>query len=86
MEDKQKQDIEYYSGLFISPEDIIIILGIDASAKDSKDFKDAYHKGRLISIASVHASVLELAKNGSSPAQILAVKFIDDSKTNDMQL
>ncbi len=85
MEADTLEKVEGFAKLFFSPEEITIILGVDSKEKMKDDFKRSYQKGRLLSIADVRKSVLELAKSGSSPAQVLALKFIDDSKLDHIE-
>ncbi len=73
-------EVEAFAKLFFSPEKIMIILDLKKEDTIRDDFKKAYEKGRLIQEGLIRKSILELAINGSSPAQVLAMKFIDDSK------
>ena len=42
----------------------------------------AYYKGLLSSELSVRESVMQLARNGSSPAQTLAMKIFEETRKN----
>jgi hypothetical protein len=77
---EQIQEAEGLSGLFFIPEDILLIMGLPENTMQDKDFQRAYKRGRLISEAKIRKSIFEHAQNGSSPAQNMAVKIIEDSK------
>jgi len=90
--DELKSEVERLAGLMFSGSDIVIILELDAfngkpfdkQRRDLADFDLAFKKGRLLSEADLRTSILELAKNGSSPAQSLAVGILRDSKMSDL--
>lgn len=79
MNEKLLEEIEVLAGLMFAKTEIEIILDIYTQPW-SVEYQRAYDKGRLQSEAKVRASIFEHAQNGSSPAQALAVKFIEDSK------
>lgn len=90
MTDIQLDEVEKFAGLFMKPSDIAIILNIPES-----DFKSAindsstecfkrYHKGKLLSESELRKSVLTMAKQGSSPAQSLASKLIDEMNMDEL--
>lgn len=80
---EQLTQIELYGGYFFSPEEVAIIVGVDKDCQTSNEFKNAYRKGKLIQEAAIRKSVCELAIAGSSPAQMAALKFIEQSKLDD---
>lgn len=88
--DKQLVELEELSGCFFSIANIALIMQLDGPALMGEvggghgPVHDAYYRGRLSSEAQVRKSILDLAKNGSSPAQNLAVKLIDESKLEDL--
>lgn len=91
MEEKVKQDmateIEKLAVSFLSKNEIIIILEIDVALHKLLDIKShlwckAYERGRLKSKAEVNAKIIELAKEGSVPAQEMALKIIKDSNSD----
>jgi len=78
--------IKELAGLFFSPSEIALMLGLDVS-EFTRQFKitgsdiyNAYHGGRLESEMLFRKKVFELAvKAGSSPAQTLVNNFITNS-------
>lgn len=86
---EQITEIEEYAACFFTPEEICIImnLGQDTAmvqmAGDTP-FKQAYLKGRLVSEAELRKRILELAKNGSAPAQALALQIVSNSNLKDV--
>ena len=85
MSDKIKE-IEDLSELQFSIEEIAIIVGLDAvelkkCINEKKGDKYlAFEKGRLRADASVRASILKLAKQGSTPAQKQMMDLIEKNK------
>jgi hypothetical protein len=75
--------IEKWAALAFPPEKVELILGF-ASGKLSTDQEadEAYQRGLLTSEAEVWKSIFEHAKAGSSPAQTLAIKRIEQTKAN----
>jgi hypothetical protein len=76
----QLKEIEELAGLMFLPDKICLVMDIDVKHINTHHFKLAFEKGRLKQEALVRKSIFEHAKNGSSPAQAMAVKMIDDSK------
>ena len=81
MTPNQLLEIERLGALMFSTAEICLILGL---AFDDyiyhEDFQDARDRGRLREEALVRASVFELAKAGSAPAQTLAKLLIDQAR------
>ncbi|WP_428663493.1 hypothetical protein [Runella sp.] len=82
-------EIEEMAGLFMTPKAISIIVGIEESDfmdeledEDSAIYKH-YYRGHYKSEAELRTAVMRLAKQGSSPAQTLALKLWEQSKTAD---
>lgn len=86
---EQLTEIEEMAGLFMTPKAIAIIVGIDESDfMDELDDSDSdlyrhYYRGHYKAEAELRAAVMRLAKQGSSPAQTLALKLWEQSKTAD---
>ena len=82
--------IEDNARLFFTDKQIAIIVQIPyisfkAMAEDEDDpVHLALAKGRLMSEAEVRKSIFELATSGSSPAQQLALKYIQDHKIDNL--
>ncbi|MCK6649176.1 MAG: hypothetical protein L6Q66_05945 [Bacteroidia bacterium] len=83
MTQEQKNSVEDFAGCFFSKSEVATIVGLTADDIKSKDFLDAFEKGKLIKEAAIRKSVIDLAINGSSPAQIAALKMIDQSKLDE---
>jgi hypothetical protein len=87
----QIKEIEELAGLLFSPKEVLIIIGVFVQSRvvtqlSNKDFSLAYQRGKLKSEAEIRRSVIELAKNGSAPAQMLADKIITQAKLNDIDV
>jgi hypothetical protein len=87
----QIKEIEELAGLLFSPKEVLIIIGVFDQSRvvtqlSNKDFSLAYQRGKLKSEAEIRRSVIELAKNGSAPAQMLADKIITQAKLNDIDV
>ena len=83
-------DLENYSSLMFSREEIAIILEVDplelkTVLKDSESAASrAFQRGRLKREAEVRKGIFDLALNGSSPAQAFAMKIIENAKMDDV--
>lgn len=89
IESWSKDDLEYLTELsstFLPIENIAILIGVDLSVLETEleniegEVYEAYQSGRLQTEFSVRKSVFDLAKAGSSPAQALAIQFIQTDK------
>lgn len=82
-------EIEEMAGLFMTPKAISIIIGIDEdNFRDALDDEDSliykhYYRGHYKAEAELRTAIMRLAKQGSSPAQTLALKLWQESKTAD---
>jgi hypothetical protein len=91
LSEKQLTDIESFSALFFSKKEVFIIMGISLDDYEAMILPDtpffiAYTKGKLKSEAEVRQSILTLAKMGSAPAQTMAIKIIEDSNKNQIDV
>lgn len=89
--DEQKTEIEELASLFFTDDEIVIImqLPVDVFHGDrlsEPDFDIPYKRGRLKKEAELRKSIINLAVNGSSPAQILATKIIKDSELKNIPI
>jgi len=79
--------IEQYSGLMFSREEIADILDVDrqllTELLEDGDYQRAFKKGRLLREAQLRKAIFDLAANGSSPAQAFAAKLIENAKMED---
>ncbi len=79
--------IEQYSGLMFSREEIADILDVDrqllTELLEDGDYLRAFKKGRLLREAQLRKAIFDLAANGSSPAQAFAAKLIENAKMED---
>lgn len=78
-------EIENLASYFFSPEEIAIVLDLDIDdltdelTDDETSAYKAYQRGKLKSKLELRKSILTLAKQGSGPAQSLAVKMLEES-------
>lgn len=71
-------DIEHYASLQFTGEEVCTILGLDyAREQYDADFLRQMKKGQLIQVALLRANIFQHAKNGSTPAQEMALKLIE---------
>lgn len=73
------KEIEELAGLFFSPEEVELITGCNG---EDPSFQKAYKRGCLKSEAELRKSIIQLAKDGSSPAQAMANKMVESNKRN----
>ncbi len=73
-----------------SKEEIAVILEVDPAElvvllqdQDNQAFR-AFQRGRLKREAEIRKGIFDLAQVGSSPAQTLAIKLIQNAKINDL--
>lgn len=71
----RNEEIEFFAELFFTKKEIYTIV-------DGSD--DPILRGRLRSEAELRESVFALAKSGSGPAQIAALKYIQDMKMKEL--
>lgn len=69
-------EIENIASLLFSKEEIALITGVPEEEL-STIYSNSIQKGRLTREAKLRQSILSLAENGSSPAQALAVEFLN---------
>jgi len=81
----QVQDL---AGRYMTPRAIAIIIGVDEDDfrdeledEDSQVYKHFY-RGLYMTEAELQGAIIRLAKQGSSPAQALALKLQQDAKTS----
>lgn len=77
LDDKLIAEIEKLASCFFSDEEIMEILEISTL---TPEMKKAIRRSKLKSEADTRASIFESAQAGSSPAQTLAVKLIEQDK------
>ena len=79
--------IEQYSGLMFSKDEIASILELELEefekCLDDPQAGKAFKKGRLLRDAELRKAIFDLAANGSSPAQAFATKLIENAKMDD---
>ncbi len=90
MTEQQLTELEEFASLMFKVEEIALIMEVDPKElsetikdPDTPQFK-AFQKGRLEKEAEVRTSIFTLAKNGSSPAQLSALKLIENAKMDDI--
>ena len=83
-------DLESYSSLMFSRGEIAVIMEIDPAELNEllQDQQStackAFNRGRLKREAELRKGIFDLASNGSSPAQTLAMKLIENAKADDL--
>lgn len=73
-------EVEAFAKLMFSPKEICVIMEYDESLSKSDAFVLAFNKGKFLSEAAVRKSIFNLAANGSSPAQTLAMDLIEKGR------
>jgi hypothetical protein len=88
LNDEQLRVLEEYAGAFFSIHQCAIIMGVDpydldkAVKDETSDAHKAYYKGYLLSQFKVRKEIIKMAERGSSPAQTLVKKLIEESDHN----
>jgi hypothetical protein len=72
--DKVKE-VQTLAGEYFTNDEITIALELDPSVQIEKWFIDAVNTGALTTKSIVNKGVMKLAKQGSGPAQTLALKM-----------
>ena len=85
----QQRNIEGFAELYFTVKEVVTVVGLDANVFnkarcEEDDFKIPFQRGRLKAEAVIRKSVFDLAKNGSSPAQVMALEIMKKSKINDV--
>lgn len=73
--------IERMAGAGFTGEEIAEVLEVSVSLTEDEDFKKAFRKGYLTRQLELRERIFKDAKNGSSPAQAMAKKILDDCAT-----
>jgi hypothetical protein len=83
-------DLESYSSLMFNRNEIAVIMEVDPAElsellreTQSPAFR-AFQRGRLKREAELRKGIFDLAQNGSSPAQTMAIKLIENAKAEDL--
>lgn len=85
----QLTELESLASYFFTPDECAIVLGIDtddlemALMDDDHPAYAAYQRGKLKSKLELRKSILTLAKQGSSPAQTMALRLLDELESLD---
>jgi hypothetical protein len=83
----QLKDIEELAGLFLSPEEIAILVDIDENqflqqiAYKKGNAYTAYFRGKTLSKRDIHINIVKMAKHGSPQAEELAREMIVEQKS-----
>lgn len=87
MTDEQLEELESMGELLVTPEDAAVTMGLDCDLlvlelkKPESPLYTAYHSGRIKTELELRKSIIDLAKAGSSPAQTMAVGFLNSLKS-----
>ena len=89
LNDKFLEYLETYASLMFTKSEIANILEIPQqrlmeALNDHSPSLVAFQRGRLKREAEVRKGILDLAQNGSSPAQTFAMKLIVNAKADDL--
>jgi hypothetical protein len=82
LNETQLKEVEELAGLFLEPEEIAVLMDIDADmfqdaiSKKAGHAWQAYFKGKTISKKEIHANVVKLARLGSPQAEELVTQMI----------
>ena len=77
--ESRNEAVEELASLQFSPEDVAIIAEFDATEFDTDEvLAAAYMRGRLKAQGEVRRAVLQMAKQGSTPAQKQFMQLIED--------
>lgn len=85
----QLTELESLASYFFTPDECAIVLSIStdelemALEDDTDPGYKAYQRGKLKSKLELRKSILTLAKQGSSPAQTMALRLLDESESLD---
>lgn len=82
---EQLTEIEEFAALHFTKAEISIIMEFANDEIENTHVKEAMNRGRLKSEAEVWQSIFRLAKQGSSPAQTLAIQRINKLKAKDYE-
>ncbi len=81
------QELEELAAIHLTIKEIALILQVDTLELSTAIFRSgqtaehkAYHRGKLAEEVEVRKAIFKAAKDGSGPAQTLAIKIIDDNK------
>jgi len=83
-------ELEQFASLMFTIEEIALILETDPvflrdSLRDpAGEYTNAFRRGRLRREAEVRESIFRLAHSGSSPAQMAALKLIENAKMDEV--
>ena len=86
LSDEQLGDITRMGAAAYAPKQIAFSLGLrpydflTVMLDENSDVAIAYYKGFYSSELSIRESVMKLARDGSSPAQTLALKYFDETR------
>lgn len=87
LSESQLRDIEELSGLFLSPEEIAVLVDIDvdqfmeAVSRKRGAAWIAYFRGKTLSKKEIHANVIKMARHGSPQAEELAREMIQEQNS-----
>lgn len=85
MTEEELFEIEKYAGLLMPPYQVACIMQIDidifnfSMQDNTSDIFKAYYRGFYKSIAELRTTVLAQAKAGSSPAQTIILKQLEET-------
>ncbi|NCA75632.1 MAG: hypothetical protein EOM90_04800 [Alphaproteobacteria bacterium] len=90
MNESMLSDLETYASLMFSKSEIAVIMEVDPGklsdliGDPQSSAGKAFQRGRLKREAELRKGIFDLAQNGSSPAQTLALKLVENAKADDV--
>lgn len=87
----QLEKVEEYAAQFLTYQDIAILLKVDVNKFISRVTERnslewlAYERGKITSKAEIRRNIVKLAKHGSSQAEAMVEKFIDDQRISEIE-
>jgi hypothetical protein len=85
MNDTDLKEVQELAELHFSRKEVATILGLDADLAESEEFEKAFETGRLLCDAQLRRAIFKLAKQGSSPAQNLALKIMEADRVREIR-
>ncbi len=87
---EELKELESFAALFFTLQELAIIMQVEEAALKSELRKPdsvigaAIQRGRLLQEAKLRQSIIDLATQGSSPAQAIVLKIIQEAKMSDL--
>lgn len=80
MTDEQREQVAYFASLHFTPDDVALVTGADV--RDA-EFKLIVKREYLKREGIIRKSIFDLAAQGSSPAQAMALKIMESKRLHE---